>query len=328
MAAARLRAGPGAATAPRSPVPPAPAGEAPPGSAPRVSSAPRPVRRWNSAAAPSPPPVRGKGLRERLSGRHPRPLLTGQATGIGGRTAPLLAAPPAAVTQRGAARAGPLLPSGGGGARGGAESGALPGRWAAGHSETSAAAAGPSAPAESGRRERGPGALRRPAARPSASLLPCPPRRSPPALTPPSGRGGCAPPGGASGVERHRRGFPHLRSAGWRRAAGRNMAVAAGGRSRWLCPVSCGARGSALRWCRAAGTGRQLLAPCAPPCVLLPRPLAHVIHVAGAARLRLRCDAREFRGSLLGALRRSPALRSFRLVHLVLLSELVFFSSL
>lgn len=93
MAAARLRAGPGAATAPRSPVPPAPAGEAPPGSAPRVSSAPRPVRRWNSAAAPSPPPVRGKGLRERLSGRHPRPLLTGQATGIGGRTAPLRSSP-------------------------------------------------------------------------------------------------------------------------------------------------------------------------------------------------------------------------------------------
>lgn len=50
-----------------------------------------------------------------------------------------------------------------------------------------------------------------------------------------------------------------------------------------------------------------------------------MIHVAGAARLRLRCDAREFRGSLLGALRRSPALRSFRLVHLVLLSELFFF---
>lgn len=176
------------------PAPPVPKGEAPPGSAPRVPSAPRPVPRWNSAAAPSPPPVRGKGLRERLSGRHPRPLLTGQAAGTGGRTAPLLTAPPAAVTQRGAARAGPLLPSGGGGARGGAESGALPGRWAAGHGEIPAVA-GPSAPAESGRRERGPGALRRPAARPSASLLPCPPRRSPPVLTPPSGRGGRASPG-------------------------------------------------------------------------------------------------------------------------------------
>lgn len=86
-----------------------------------------------------------------------------------------------------------------------------------------------------------------------------------------------------------------LRSAGWRRVAGRNMAGAAGGRSRWLRPVSCGARGSALRWCCAAGTGREVLAPCAPPCVVLPQPRTHVIHMAGAVRLRLSCDAREFR---------------------------------
>lgn len=99
MAAAHLRAGTGAATAPLSPAPLPPSArrargrEAPPGSAPRVSSASRPVPRWNSAAAPSLPPVPGKGLRERLRGRHPRPLLTGQAAGTGGRTAPLRSSP-------------------------------------------------------------------------------------------------------------------------------------------------------------------------------------------------------------------------------------------
>lgn len=306
MAAAHLRAGTGAATAPPSPAPlllsarRARGREAPPGSAPRVSSASRPVPRWNSAAAPSLPPVPGKGLRERLRGRHPRPLLTGQAAGTGGRTAPLRSSPrrpqplrsgarrargrysPQAAAVRGEGRrAGPYL-------GGGRPAIARPRRRR-----------DPRPRRSRGGGSAAPGLCGAWTARPSASLLPCPPRRSPPALTPPSGRGGCTPPGGAraavSGGERRRRGFPHLRSAGWRRVAGRNMAGAAGGRSRWLRPVSCGARGSALRWCCAAGTGREVLAPCAPPCVVLPQPRTHVIHMAGAVRLRLSCDAREFR---------------------------------